>query len=90
MGELSYTVGGDANLVNFRSAARVPITSLKAHFLPKQDLHGYSKPWIGGSGKNLFNKNNSASIVTGLNIDTVNNTKQFTNATKASFVYIPC
>lgn len=57
MGELSYTTGGNSNLVSFRSAARVPITSLKAHFKPKQDLHGYSKPWPAGGGKNLFNWN---------------------------------
>lgn len=55
MGELSYTVGGDSNLVSFKSATRVPITSLKAHFKPKQDLHGYSKPWPAGGGKNLYN-----------------------------------
>lgn len=54
MGELSYTVGGDSNLVSFKSAARMPITSLKAHFKPKQDLHGYSKPWPAGGGKNLL------------------------------------
>ena len=54
MDELSYTVGGDSNLVSFKSAARVPITSLKAHFKPKQDLHGYSKPWPAGGGKNLY------------------------------------
>ena len=57
MGELSYTVGGDSNLVNFKSAARVPITSLKVHFKPKQDLHGYSKPWPAGGGKNLIGNN---------------------------------
>lgn len=59
MGELSYTVGGDSNLVSFKSAARVPITSLKAHFKPKRDLHGYSRAWPAGGGKNLFNKENS-------------------------------
>lgn len=65
MGELSYTVGGDSNLVSFKSAARVPITSLKAHFKPKQDLHGYSKPWPAGGGKNLIGN----SFVTGKTIN---------------------
>ena len=55
MGNLTHTVSGD--IANFRSAARVPIESLKCHFKPKQDLHGYSKPWPGGGGKNLFNIN---------------------------------
>lgn len=56
MGNISHTVGGDSNLVSFKSAARVPITSLKAHFKPKQDLHGYSKPWPAGGGKNLWDE----------------------------------
>ena len=34
-----------------------PIKECKVHFEPKQDLNGYSKPWVGGSGKNLFNIN---------------------------------
>lgn len=55
MGNLTHTVSGD--IASFRSAARVPIESLKCHFKPKQDLHGYSKPWPGGGGKNLFNIN---------------------------------
>ena len=56
MGELSYTVGGDSNLVSFKSAARVPITSLKAYFKPKQNLHGYSKPWPAGGGNNIWDE----------------------------------
>ena len=52
MGNLTHTVSGD--IASFRSAARVPIESLKCHFKPVQDLHGYSQPWIGGSGKNLI------------------------------------
>ena len=75
MGELSYTVGGDSNLVSFKSAARVPITSLKAHFKPKQDLHGYSKPWPAGSGKNLFNPLDAVedNYATSANDYTINN-----------------
>ena len=44
MGELTHTVGGDSNLVSFRSAARVPITSLKVHFSPKQLGEGTPSP----------------------------------------------
>ena len=54
MGSLTHTVGGSDNLVSFKSAARVPIESLKTYFKPKQDLHGYSKPWGPGCGKNLL------------------------------------
>ena len=35
----------------------MPLTSGKVYFSPKQDLHGYSKPWVGGAGKNLLNIN---------------------------------
>ena len=56
MGDLSYTTGGESNLVSFKSAARVPITSLKAHFQPKQDLHGYGKPWPAGGGNNIWDE----------------------------------
>jgi hypothetical protein len=34
-----------------------PLKECKVEFKPIQDLHGYDKPWVGGSGKNLFNIN---------------------------------
>jgi hypothetical protein len=30
----------------------IPVKSLSVDLVPKQDLHGYDHPWIGGSGKN--------------------------------------
>lgn len=54
MGNLTHTVSGD--IASFRSAARVPIESLKCYFKPKQDLHGYSKPWPGGGGNNIWDE----------------------------------
>ena len=44
MGNLSHTVGGNANLVSFKSAARVPITSAKCEFLPVQEGEGTPSP----------------------------------------------
>ena len=44
MGELTYTVGGANNLTSFRTAARVPIISLKAHFKPTQSGTGDPAP----------------------------------------------
>ena len=32
-----------------------PLKKLLVSFVPKQDLHGYDKPWAGGNGKNLLN-----------------------------------
>lgn len=46
-----------APLQNFVTDMAAPLKECKVHFLPKQDLNGYSKPWIGGAGKNLFNIN---------------------------------
>lgn len=54
MAHLNYTIGGNSNLVSFKSAARVPIDSLKVHFKPIQDLRGYDHPWPAGGGKNLI------------------------------------
>ena len=54
MGNITHTVGGSSNLVSFRSAARVPIDSLKVYFNPVQDLHGYSNPWPAGGGVNVW------------------------------------
>lgn len=68
MGKLTHTVGGNSNLVSFRSAARVPITSLKVHFSPVQEGEGTPSPEnvrpISGwtrleaykAGKNLLNE----------------------------------
>ena len=53
MGNLTHTVSGD--IASFRSAARVPIESLKCHFKPKQSFNGYDKPWPAGGGKNKLN-----------------------------------
>ena len=44
MGNLSHTVGGTDNLVSFKSAARVPIDSLKVYFKPIQDGEGDPSP----------------------------------------------
>lgn len=40
--------------------------ALSASFSPQQDLHGYSKPWAGGAGKNLIGSGN---LVSGKSID---------------------
>ena len=42
MGSLSHTVSGD--IASFRTPSRVPIESLKIHFLPKQEGSGDASP----------------------------------------------
>ena len=46
-----------APLQSFETDMAAPVKECKVYFKPVQDLHGYSKPWVGGSGKNLFNIN---------------------------------
>lgn len=47
-----------APLQNFVTDVPAPLKECKVHFAPVQDLHGYDKPWVGGSGKNLWNNEN--------------------------------
>ena len=46
-----------APLQNFVTDMAAPVKECKVEFKPVQDLHGYDRPWVGGSGKNLFNIN---------------------------------
>ena len=49
----SQTYTGE--IVNFTSTDKAKITSVSVHITPTQDLHGYSKPWPEGGGKNIYN-----------------------------------
>lgn len=49
------TVSG--SLAHFETDLVAPLKECKVYFEPKQDLHGYDKPWPAGGGKNLFNIN---------------------------------
>ena len=51
MGNVTAKTSGE--IASFMTPAKTNIKSLKVHFSPKQNLHGYSKPWVAGSGKNL-------------------------------------
>ena len=51
MGNVTAKTSGE--IATFMTPAKTNIKSLKVHFSPKQDLHGYTKPWVGGGGKNL-------------------------------------
>ena len=62
-----YEVGGSepvsktatGNPIHIEDAADAPIVSGVVTFEPVQDLHGYTKPWAGGAGKNKFDKDNA-------------------------------
>lgn len=42
------------NPIRIDDAVMAPLDKLTVKLEPKQDLHGYSKPWVGGAGKNLI------------------------------------
>lgn len=54
--ELELTSGpiasGTGTSVNFSSEGAYNLLKAEVEFEPVQDLHGYSKPWAGGAGKN--------------------------------------
>lgn len=41
-------------MATFDSLEEAEVTELKIALSPKQDLHGYANPWVGGAGKNLL------------------------------------
>ena len=51
--EEEFELNGD--IVTFEDGEHKHLTSLTATIDPKQDLHGYDKPWVGGAGKNKLN-----------------------------------
>ena len=59
--EEEFELNGD--IVTFEDGEHKHLTSFAATINPKQDLHGYDKPWVGGAGKNkLHNTANSATV----------------------------
>lgn len=56
-------------LIEEKAAEKSNIQSLAVAFdqTEVQDLHGYAKPWIGGEGKNLFDKDNATEYARAIN-----------------------
>lgn len=50
------TASGD--IASFSDGTGDPFLEVKANINPVQDLHGYDYPWVGGAGKNKYNKTN--------------------------------
>lgn len=58
-----------SSIVSFDDGADdAPIKSLLANIKPVQDLHGYSKPWAGGAGKNMYSPSWAASTGAGSSV----------------------
>lgn len=50
--EIYQEIESNSNSVSFSDGAEAPLEELVIDIEPKQDLHGYSRPWVGGAGKN--------------------------------------
>ena len=49
------STAGPADMLTVTDGAdNIPLKTLSVAVEPKQDLHGYDKPWVGGAGKNLL------------------------------------
>lgn len=48
----SVTAEATGNPITLTDGPDAPMVECKVAFAPKQDLHGYDKPWVGGAGKN--------------------------------------
>ena len=42
------------SITTFNTSVKKPFEAVRCHFEPKQDLHGYNKPWPAGGGKNIL------------------------------------
>lgn len=60
-----------APVITVDDASAVNAVDLKARVEAVQDLHGYTKPWVGGAGKNKFQVTATTSTVQGVTL-TVN------------------
>ena len=52
----SVTKTAEGNPIEFSDGADAPLVKCVTEIQGSQDLHGYDKPWVGGAGKNKFNK----------------------------------
>lgn len=55
-GSAELDILGEASgaVASFADGASAGLAKCIAEIVPKQDLHGYDKPWAGGAGKNIF------------------------------------
>lgn len=68
-------ISGDAttvsgNPINFTTREKQKSKSTVVDLEPIQDLHGFTKPWIGGAGKNKYRMRNTDYSNVGINLTT--------------------
>ena len=60
------TITGDYSVVTFTTDCIAPMSKIVSNITPVQDLHGYSKPWSGGGGKNKLEPCITSGTVNGI------------------------
>ena len=60
-------------IATFETNIETAFVSLKSDITPVQDLHGYSKPWSGGGGKNKLNCTVTTQTKNGVTLTVVKN-----------------
>ena len=53
---VSITTGEQIEIDNTQKYRQCLIQVLQTQIFPEQDFHGYTKPWMAGKGKNLYDK----------------------------------
>ena len=74
----SFTDGADG----------LPLDKLTVAIEPKQDLHGYDKPWVGGAGKNLFKNTFTSGVVNNVQITVNDDGSMVLNNTSSTYAYL--
>ena len=64
--ELDILGEGSGAVVSFSDGASAELAKCIADINPTQDLHGYSKPWAGGAGKNRFETTATSTTVSSI------------------------
>lgn len=70
--DIEYKLQGSKDITNTSGTLSIPdygmTESIELYFKPTQDLHGYDKPWVGGTGKNklVYPYDNSSTTKSGV------------------------
>ena len=69
---------------SFSDGAEASLVECEIGIVPSQDLHGYSKPWAGGAGKNKLNVNINDYTTSGVTITNSNGVITLENTATAN------
>ena len=86
-GSVDLDIYGEASgtaEASFSDGAEASLVDCEIGIVPTQDLHGYSKPWAGGAGKNKLNVNINDYTASGVTITNSNGVITLENTATAN------